>query len=160
MIYSRVVELIEKLDRGIAKTTEFFEALDHDKWDQQISDEDGAWTVKELVGHFVTSEDYLLKIAKDIASGGEGAPRDTNIDKINQEDVNKFPKLPLGDLLNLLIDTRRKTVEWVQELDEATLDMIGYHPTLGTSNVETVIFSIYAHQLLHMREVVPRLKEK
>lgn len=156
----RAEKLIEKLDRGLTKTIQFFETLDHSKWSHRISNTDEAWTTKELVGHFITSEDYLLRIAVDIASGGEGAPKNIEIDKINHEDIRRFPHLPVGDLLNLLVETRRETISWVREIDDTTLDMIGHHPTLGPSNVETVVFSIYAHQLLHMRETVRNLKGK
>lgn len=160
MTSSRVEKLIEKLERGISKSIEFFEDLNQGKWEQAVSDEDTAWTAKELVGHFITSEEYLLRIAEDIASGGAGAPKETDIDQVNQEDVEKFPELPTSELLNILKATRENTVKWVSELDDEILDLEGHHPTLGTSTVETVIFSIYAHQLLHMREAVPNLKGK
>jgi len=157
---SRVEKLVEKLERGISKTIEFYETLDQNKWEYSISGEDRSWTAKELVGHFIASEGYLVRIAQDIATGGKGAPIETDIDKINREDLEKFPELPTSELLNLLKETREKTVKWVRELEDEILDLEGHHPTLGTSTVETVIFSIYAHQLLHMREAVPNLKGK
>ncbi len=154
----RVAKLTKKLERGLLKSREIFEALDPHQWEQRISDDAEAWTVREFVVHFIYSEEHLLRIAQDIASGGGGAPEDIDLDEFNQNEMEKFPHIPISDLLNLLTDTRRKTLDWVRELDNSTLDMMGQHPTLGTSSVETAIFSIYAHQLLHMRETVPNLE--
>lgn len=158
MTIERVEKLVEKLERGVTKSVKFFEALDQNRWENLISDEEGAWTIRDLVGHFITSEGFLLKIAKDIASGGEGAPKSLDIDKQNQDDVEHFPRLSKSDLLSRLKETRKETIGWVRELNEITLDRQGRHPTLGISNVETVIYSIYAHQLLHMREIIPKFK--
>ena len=160
MTSERVTKLVEKLERGITKSVEFFEALDQNRWENLISDEDEAWTIRDLAVHFITSEGYLLRIAKGIASGGEGAPKKIDIDKQNQDDLERFPRLTKSELLSRLKETRKETIEWVRELDETTLDREGRHPTLGMSNVETVVSSIYAHQLLHVREIDPKFKGK
>jgi len=76
------------------------------------------------------------------------------------EEMGKLPDLPNDELLETLSSTRLATIQWVKSLEESTLDLKGGHPTMGPSNVETLIFSIYAHQLLHMREIVPYMNSK
>jgi hypothetical protein len=152
-------DLIKKLERGLNKSSQFFESLEQNRWSERVSAGLEAWTVKQLVWHFIFSEQALLKIAQDISSGGPGVSEGYDIDAFNQEEMNEFPQLSIDQLMALLVDTRKTTLDWVHTLDESILEMTGGHPTMGHSNVETLIFSIYAHQLLHMREVVPYLKK-
>ena len=74
--------------------------------------------------------------------------------------MGKLPDLPNARLLDSLATSREETIQWVRSLDETTLDLEGGHPVMGPSNVEALIFSIYAHQLLHMREIVPYFTKK
>ena len=97
-------------------------------------------------------------IAKDIAVGGEGVSEDIDIDAFNEDQLARQPDRTPDELQALLGDVRETTIAWVTEQDDETLDRVGRHPTLGESSVETIIFSIYAHQLLHMRELAPKLK--
>jgi hypothetical protein len=154
----RVEALIKKLDRGLNKSLKVFEALETQHWDGAISPEPDAWTVKQLVWHFISSEEALFKIAQDIASGGTGVPDGYDIDQFNQEEMERLPNLSPGEFNELLGNTRKNTIEWVSALEEPTLDKVGSHPVMGLSTVETVVYSIYAHQLMHMREVIPQLK--
>ncbi len=159
MAASRTSNLIEKLEKGLSKSLEVFQFLEPDQWERPIFDEVDSWNAKDLVAHFIYSEEHLLGIAQDIASGGEGAPSDLDIDRYNREELERLRPIGIDDLLSLLAEVRGSTIAWVRGLDDATLDLVGRHPVLGSANIETIIHSIYAHQLLHMRETAPRLTE-
>ena len=158
MTHDRVTTLLTKLERGLTKSHQFFESLHSDRWDSPVSPEAEAWTVRQMLWHFIYSEEYLLRIAQDIAQGGPGVTDLKEIDRFNQQEMEKLPGLAGAELLEYLSRNRKLTMEWVAGLDDSILDLKGGHPTMGPSNVETLIFSIYAHQLLHMREIVPYLK--
>jgi len=158
MASDRISTLQKKLERGLAKSLQFFKSLDGDQWDSPVSGKPDAWSVRQILWHFIYSEEYLLKTAQDIAEGGPGVLDKTEIDLFNLQEMGKIPALSNEDLLESLAENRRMSIKWVGTLDDTTLDLEGGHPTLGPSNVETLIFSIYAHQLLHMRELVPYLK--
>jgi len=159
MTNSRSEKLLAKLTRGVSKSLEIFRSIEPERWDQPIFEEADSWTLKDLVAHFIYSEENLFSIAQDIATGGEGFPPGIDIDTFNREEMPKFHPLSIEELLNRLSDVRETTIEWVKGLEELELDKVGSHPVLGESNVETVIFSIYAHQLLHMRETAPKLRK-
>jgi hypothetical protein len=110
-------------------------------------------------GFFTFSEKSLFAIAQDIASGGKGFLLDIDIDEFNREGMVKYRPVSVDELLPMLSQVRKTTMDWVEGLDECDLDKVGNHPVLGECTVETVIFSIYAHQLLHMREVIPTLRK-
>ena len=159
MMNSRAEKLVEKLSRGVSKSLEIFHSLEPEKWDQPIFEEAESWNLKELIAHFIYSEEHLFAIAQDIALGGEGTPAGIDIDVFNQEQMEKFRHLSIDELLAMLSDVREATIEWVSRLEDYAFESVGRHPVLGESNVETVIFSIYAHQLLHMRETAPKLRK-
>ncbi len=155
----RVETLVEKLTRGISKSLEVFRSVELDLWEQPIFDDPESWNLKDLVAHFIYSEEHLLSIAQDIASGGEGSPEGIDIDAFNENEMENLRHGSVDELLNNLNDVRKALIDWTGELGELELDRVGRHPVLGASTVETVIFSIYAHQLLHMREIAPTLRK-
>jgi len=154
----RVEILIGKLKRGISKSLEVFRSVEPDLWEQPIFDDPESWDLKDLVAHFIYSEEYILSLAQDISFGGEGSPEDIDIDAFNENGIEELRHRSVNELLDILNDVRKTSISWVRELDELELDRVGRHPVLGASNVETIINSIYAHQLLHMREIAPRLR--
>ncbi len=154
----RIEKMSARLERGLHKTNEILDSLEQDGWRGPIEGESDGWTVKDLVAHFIVSEEHLLMIAKDIAAGGEGAPEDIDIDAFNKDQIGRQPDRTPDELQVLLGDVREMTIAWVAVQDDETLDRVGRHPTLGDSSVETIIFSIYAHQLLHMRELTLKIE--
>jgi len=159
MMNPRIEKLVEKLTRGITKSLEVFRSVESEFWEQPIFDDPESWNLKDLVAHFVYSEEHLLRIAQDIASGGEGSPEGIDIDAFNEIEMEKLRHRSDEELLDALDDVRTTLIDWARELDEIELDRVGRHPVLGVCNVETVISSIYAHQLLHMREIAPGLRK-
>jgi hypothetical protein len=153
MLSKRVEALVEKFSRGLVKSQSIFGSLSADEWDIPIWDEPDSWSMKDLIAHFIFSEEHLLAIAQDISAGGEGAPEGIEIDSFNETQMERMRSQSFDELLPSLDNVRASTVAWTQNLDDESLDRMGRHPTLGIVNVETVLFSIYAHQLLHMREV-------
>jgi hypothetical protein len=158
MMNPRAETLVEKLSRGLSKSLEIFEKIEPGQWQQPIFDDLDSWNLKDLVAHFIYSEEHLFRVAQDIASGGAGFPEGIDIDEFNKDQTEKLRPLTIDELLVMLKDVRETTIDWVVKLDDSQLDRVGSHPVLGDSNVETVIYSIYAHQLMHMRETAPKLR--
>jgi hypothetical protein len=109
--------------------------------------------MRDLLAHFVSAEHRLLELARQVASGGLGAPPDFDIDEFNADEQERLQSRATRDLLSELEGARQRTMEWVATLDEAQLDCIGRHPVLGDITVESMILAIYGHQLLHMRDL-------
>lgn len=159
MADSRPQELMEKLHRGLVKSQEIFDSLSAEQWDRPVFEDIDSWSARELIAHFIFTEENLLSIAKDIISGGEGSPEGIDIDAFNADEMHRMQTFSADQLRKMLTEVRQATIAWLDEQDDQILDRMGRHPTLGITSVETVIFSIYAHQLLHMREVAPRLRK-
>lgn len=158
MTNQRIENVIGKLERGISKSLQIFNSLPPEAWATPISDDPNAWSLRDLLAHFIYSEENMLLMAQDIASGGKGAPKDFNLDVFNEQQMRSMEIRDIPQLLSRLESVRATTLEWVRGLQESSLDLEGWHPVLGMTNLEGVLTAIYAHQLLHMREVLPRLK--
>jgi Mycothiol maleylpyruvate isomerase N-terminal domain. len=152
MTEPRADALAARLEKGRQKTFEIFDALTPGQW-QQVLYKDPNWQVRQLLAHFVSSEEQLLALAQDVAAGGPGAPQDYDYDSFNAHEQSRLDGLSVMELRSMLDQARQRTIAWVRTLDAAGLDKIGHHPVLGQVTVETLVLSIYGHQLIHMRDL-------
>jgi len=153
----RLDEIISRLEKGARKTNEILSALTPEQWQRVVYDDPLVWTVRDLLAHFVSAEDSLLKLAQNIATGGAGLPEDFDYDAFNAAEQTRLRNQSPQQLLTALNAARQETVNWARALDDAQLDRIGMHPVLGEISLETMLVSIYGHQLFHMREAQEKL---
>jgi len=156
MIAERIEALIARLEKGGRKTQEFFSALTPADWQKPVYLEPDLWTLRSLLAHFVSAEQSLLTLAQDIASGGEGSPVGFNFDAFNAEEQIRLKNESPEELLQAMAKARQSTNSWVTSLSEEQLDLAGNHPALGKISLETMLTSIYGHQLFHMRDLKDR----
>jgi len=153
----RVEELIGRLEKGGRKSYEIFGRLTPERWQRIIYSEPTAWSARDLLAHFVSAEERLLELAQNVAAGGEGAPEGFDFDALNAEEQTRLRERSPQELLTALSAARQATLDWVRTLDDEDLDRVGRHPVLGYVSLEVMLTAIYAHQLMHMREVQPKL---
>lgn len=150
-------KLVGRLRRGIGKTEEILGRLDSAQWEMVLYEEPYPWTIRDLLAHFVSTEEGLLRLGRDITESGPGAPDDFDYDDFNAAEQERLAGVPPKQLLSALRAARQETIAWVQQLDEQDLDRVGRHPGLGKITLETFINAIYGHQLMHMRDLTRRL---
>ena len=79
----RVDALIARLEKGMRKTLQFFGGLSAEQWEQVLYTDPCSWTVRDLLAHFVSSEQGLLSLVQDVAAGGQGVPDGYDYDAFN-----------------------------------------------------------------------------
>ncbi len=149
----RLNELVGKLKKGHQKTSEILGALTPEQWQQVVYAEPYPWTVRDLVAHFVSAEELLLRLMQDVAAGGVGAPEGYDYNAANAQEQKRLAGRSVQNLLADQSAARQATVAWVSALEDETLNRIGRHPALGEVSLETMITAIYGHQLFHMRDL-------
>jgi hypothetical protein len=154
----RADRLITRLSKGGRKTAEAFGNLSDEQWQTLLYEEPSIWTARDLLAHFLSAEEGLLRMAQDIAAGGEGAPKGFDYDEYNASEQTRLAGTEPDKLLADLAAARQATVAWVMELDEDALDRKGHHPALGEITLEDMINAMYGHQLMHMRDLRPLLR--
>jgi hypothetical protein len=149
----RIDELVARLRKGGHKTAEILGTLSDDQWEMVLYEGPPAWTVRDLLAHFLSAEEALLQLARDIAAGGPGAPVGFDYHAFNVDEQAHLAGIPPRQLLADLTAAREATVAWVAGLGEADLDRRGHHPALGEITLEAFINGFYGHQLLHVRDL-------
>jgi len=149
----RVDELVARLRKGGTKTQEILGSLADEQWKRVLYEGPPAWTVRDLLAHFLSAEEALLHIMQDVTAGGPGAPEGLDYNAFNAQEQVRLAGIPPHRLLVDLAAAREATIAWAGGLDEATLDRAGRHPALGVVPVETFLNAIYGHQLMHMRDL-------
>jgi len=150
---SRTAALVAKLKKGGQKTHQILGNLADDQWQTVVYTGPPAWTVRDLLAHFLSAEEALLSIAQDMASGGPGVPEGFDFEAFNLDEGRRLADRSPQELLDALNVARQATLDWVHTLKEENLDHMGQHPVLGEISLEAFVLSIYGHQLLHMRDL-------
>ena len=151
----RVEALVAKLEKGGQRTQEILGGLSPQEWELVVYDDASPWTVRDVLAHFVSSEEYLRAMAQDVVGGGQGASEMLDLNAVNAAEQERLEDRPAAELLADLAAERTRTIAWAQTLDDDALDLEGTHPALGYANVEGFLNAIYGHHILHMREVQP-----
>ena len=153
----RVETLVARLEKGGQRTQEILGGLTPQEWELVVYDDPDPWTIRDILAHFVSSEEYLRAMAQDVVDGGKGASEMLDLNAVNAAEQERLEERPATELLADLKAERDRTLAWVRSLDDEALDLEGKHPALGYANVEGFINAIYGHHILHMREVQPVL---
>ena len=153
----RVEALLSRLEKGRVKTEALFGELRAEQWSLVVYSEPVLWTARDLLAHFVSAELALLRIAQDLAAGGRGAPEGFEFDAYTAEERDLRAGVPADELLRALAQARQATLDWTAGLADQALDRTGRHPALGEVSLETLLLSIYGHQLFHARDLQARL---
>ena len=153
MPVSRIQELKNKLERNKVRVLAAFVNLPDDGWDKRVYANSAPWTLRDLLAHFVSAERMLLKLSKDVAAGGKGAPEGFDYDAFNRKEQEAYRSHAPADLLQMFIQSRGSTLEWINGLSEEQLDRKGLHPALGEVTLEDLLAAVHGHILLHLREI-------
>lgn len=145
--------IIKRLTSEGGAALAFFRGLEKEHWEGRIYSEGSQWTVRQVLCHFVSAEDGFLRLARDILSGGEGAPEGMDIDVFNEREVSAMDTRTPEGLLSEFERLRGETVTLVRAIDEADLDRVGRHPFFGRSSLEKLFKLIYRHNMIHLRDV-------
>ncbi len=155
----RIDKLLARLRKGIEKTLGIFGSLSPTQWNAVLYEEPHPWAMRDLLVHFVSAEDAMLRAARDITAGGPGAPEGFDYDAFNAAEQKRLAEIAPEQLLADMKAARQRTIEWLTDLQEADLDRVGRHPALGEITLEDFANVIYGHQLMHMRELMKILDD-
>jgi DinB superfamily len=152
----RVTAIVARLEKGMAKTLERFNALAAETWQAAVYEGPPRWTARDLAAHFYSAEVHLLLMARNVADGGEGAPDGFDYNEFNAQEQERLAGMTCGEVLARLAQARRETIAFASALSEEQLDRVGRHPALGMVSLEIMLTAIYGHQLMHMRDAMAR----
>lgn len=150
---TRIETLITELQQGGAQTIALFRSLAPEQWQAQVYMDGAQWRVRDVLAHFVTIERSMHWLFRNIASGGEGSPRDFDLDRFNVSQTAKLADVPPDMLIAQFTGVRAETISIVKSLAEDDLDRVGRHPVHGTDRLEVFIRWAVRHSALHEADI-------
>lgn len=145
--------LAEKLKNEGEKMAAFFAALTVEQWQQLVYTEEGQWTARSILAHFVSAEQGFLKIFASIRAGGPGASDDFDIDRYNASQQAKLAEIAPAELLQHYRAVRAEMAAFAAGLDEADLQKRGRHPALGVTSLAEMLKMVHLHNTMHLRDL-------
>jgi len=145
--------LAERLRAEGERIAASFAALSGNQWQQVVYTEGEKWKVRDVLAHFVSVEESILKLFENIRSGSRGASEDFSIDRFNAGQVAKLAEISPSDLLAQYQEARARMIAWVSGLPESDLQKTGRHPFLGVTTLGEMIKMVYRHNQIHLREL-------
>jgi uncharacterized protein (TIGR03083 family) len=148
-----VNHLAHRMIKDGTKTVSFFEGLSEEDWGQQVYTTGSAWTVRDILAHFVSTDRAFAALLRDIIDGGPGAPRDLDIVEFNEREVPSLRDLTSTELLDAFAEARRETATIASGMSQADLDKSGYHPWFGDIDLRSMAKLVYRHNMIHVRDI-------
>jgi hypothetical protein len=149
----RSLHLASRLENTSASTQAFFKQLQPEDWYKQVYTDGAAWSVHQVVAHFVMAEDGMARLVAGIVEGGEGTPDDFDLDAYNEYKAQQLADASPETLLEKFSSARQQTIDMITGFTDADLAKKGRHPWLGMAAVEDIIKLIYRHNIIHQREI-------
>lgn len=147
------IRLAERLRREGQKTLEFFHSLPADCWEQTVYADGAAWSVRQLLAHFVAAEAGIQALGRDVLAGGLGAPEGLDLDVYNERKAAALAGTSIAELLARFDALRQETAVLVAGLTAEELQRQGRHPWLGLAPLEEIFKLMYIHNQIHQRDV-------
>jgi hypothetical protein len=149
----RKPNIIEQLAKNRREVVAFFKSLSPEDLAQQVYPESPGWSVKQILAHFITIEQSMHWIFKNILSGGPGSPKDFDIDRFNRSQPKKLDGHSLEELIIQFNEVRAETIAIVEKMSEKDLDRTGWHVFHGNDTLERFIRWAYEHVNLHADDI-------
>ncbi|HEX9797934.1 MAG TPA: DinB family protein [Anaerolineales bacterium] len=150
---NEIDHLVKRLQQDGEKTLAYFAGLGPDDWRAQVYTTGSGWRVHDILAHFVSAERSFFLLVENVAGGGDGAPRDLDINEFNEAEVPKLEAISPDELQAAYREARQASGRLAAGLDPADLDRVGYHPWFGQVTVRHMLKLVYRHNMIHLRDV-------
>lgn len=156
---NEIEHLVKRLQQDGDKTLAYFEGLSDNDWSAQVYTTGSGWRVRDILAHFVSAERSFYLLVENVAGGGDGAPREMDIDQFNEAEVPKLDGMTPQQLLAAYRTARSDSGQLAAGLEPVDLDRVGYHPWFGQVAVRDMLKLVYRHNMIHLRDVRKALAE-
>ncbi len=150
---SRRNGIIAELKNNEEEIINFYKSLNARQLGMIVYPEEPAWSVQQILAHFITIEHSMQWLFRDILAGGPGSPEDFDVDRFNLTQPRKLDGLSLDELFAKFRSVRRDTIALVEGMADKDLDREGRHAFHGHGKLERFIVWAYEHARLHLDDI-------
>ena len=143
-------EIIEKLDGNL----EVFRAMfgNHTQEEVVWKPAPDKWGLLEILCHLYDEEREDFKARLKLALETPEKPL-VKIDPLSWVTERKYIEKDFSKMLQMFLDERKASVEWLRSLSSPKWKNIHHHPTVGPIPAELFLSNWLAHDYLHFRQI-------
>lgn len=128
-------------------------SLSPEQWEAPVFSEGEPWTVTTVVSHLIDSERGMSIQIHRTRKGEETLPAGFDLDRWNAGVKDRMGVLAPAELLAQLAETRAKTLEVMDSLQDEDWSLTGRHASRGIITVEQFYETIHGHELAHTADI-------
>ncbi len=151
--------IITNLEKNLDDSIAFFKSLSPDELSTQVYQDGAQWTAQQVLAHFITIEQSMQWLFKNILAGGPGSPEGFDFERFNRSQPKKLDGKTIDELIAQFKSVRQDTSSIVRAMSDADFDREGRHAFHGYGKLERFITWAYEHVDLHLQELRKILKK-
>lgn len=143
--------IVDSLEANISTFHALLSGLDTKLIKWRIDDD--RWCLQEIVCHLLDEEreDFRLRCKITLEQPGEEPPR---IDPEEWVTSRKYMEKDYANTLQLFLDERRDSVEWLRSLQDPNWSNGFKHRIYGMMTASMFLTNWLGHDLLHIRQII------
>ena len=155
----RSTVIIAELEKNLDDCIAFFRSLSTAELSTQVYQDGAQWTAQQVLAHFITIEQSMQWLFKNILTGGPGSPEGFDFERFNRSQPKKLDGKTIDALSALFESVRNDTIAIVRSMSDNDFDREGRHAFHGHGKLERFITWAYEHVELHLQELRKILKK-
>ncbi|MGB1287655.1 MAG: DinB family protein [Aggregatilineales bacterium] len=154
----------ERIQRHINEITaareELFAVLEQvgERGDEQLYSDGAAWTIRQLAIHLLMADKGHNGMLMTIAAGKELIPEDYDLERYNKRSVEKNANMSMANIITALKASRAELLDWLNSINDATLDKRGRHATLRVLSLSEILDIVAWHDGTHGKDIQAHLE--
>ena len=135
----RRTNIIVELEKNLEDSIAFFKSLSPDELSIQVYQDGAQWTAQQVLAHFITIENSMQWLFKNILAGGPGSPEGFDVERYNRTQPQKLDGKTIDELIAQFKSVRTETISIVSSMTDADFDREGRHAFHGHGKLERFI---------------------
>jgi uncharacterized protein (TIGR03083 family) len=129
----------------------YIEGVDHATLTRRSPE--GGWSIRENLAHLADAERAHRRFAQAVLEGRSTRLEGFDLDRWNEERVERRAGQSPGQILADLRAERHETLAFIAGIPPEAWETKGDHPALGQISVRQVIKVIGVHERMHLKEM-------
>ena len=150
----RKQRLVERLASGRETFLAAVAALDEGDFAAPVWADGGHWNARELLAHVAYAESGMMGLVMATIEGKPPlADPAFDIDRYNEGRLRRAKDQTVPDLLAQMEAARQETLQRLDQVTDAELDLPAYHPVVKETTVEGIFRVIGFHERMHGKDL-------
>ncbi len=132
---------------------ELLSSLSEAQWQTIVIGERNDWTVQDIVAHLVENEKGMSIHVHKIRKGRQTVPDGFDVNEWNAGLKERAPVATPAELIAALDETRQKTLEVLNSLQDEEWELTGHHPSRGQITIAQYYETIAGHDSAHLNDI-------